>query len=53
MRRHIIDRHHFPEPRKNNPLTLVMTQRFAPCSHASRGVVGMRELLDHQRRRGD
>src|SRR6266436_1920141 len=34
------------------PLTLV-TQRFAPCSHASRRVVGMRELLDHQRRRGD
>src|ERR1700742_942775 len=34
------------------PLTLV-TQRFAPCSHASRRVVGMRELLDQERRRGD
>ena len=30
-----------------------MTQRFAPCSRESRRVVGMRELLDHQRRRGD
>jgi hypothetical protein len=27
----IIDRHHFPEPRQHNPLTLV-TQRFAPCA---------------------